>query len=77
MAAAAASVVAPSAIGGEARVEMRFEPGTVSSDTSERCGGAALVKPVVGESAVEIPSSASGEQSAAAAPTAALSATIG
>ena len=36
LAAAAASVVAPSAIGGEARVEMRFEPGTVSSGTAER-----------------------------------------
>ena len=76
MAAAAASVVAPSAIGGEARVEMGSEPGTDSSDTAERCGGDALVKPATGESAGEIPSSASGEQSAAAAPAAALSAAV-
>ena len=59
--------MAPSVIGGEARVEMGSEPGTVSSDTAERCGGSALVKPATGESAGEIPSSASGEQSAAAA----------
>ena len=76
VAAAVASVVAPSTIGGEARVEMGSEPGTHSSDTAERCGGGALVTSVAGDSAVEVPPSASGEQSAAAAPAAALSATI-
>ena len=72
VAAAAASAVASSAIGGAARVEMGSEPGTASSDTAERCGGDVLVRPATGESAVEMPSSASGEQSAAAETAAAL-----
>ena len=66
VAAAAASAVAPPAVGGEVRVEMGCKPGTASSDTAARCGGDVLVQPATGELAVEMPSSAAGEQSAAA-----------
>ena len=77
VAAAAASAVAPPAVGGEVRVEMGCKPGTASSDTAERCGGDVFVQPAAGESAVEMPSSASGEQSAAAETAAAPSAVGG